>query len=103
NWEKYSRSASQSFVRYPTFEEWLNKFLEPVVVESYRVLRKKAYFAINVTNGNRLPTPHHVSELAEKVGLKLLELHMMEFPKVPYLHPRNGRPVKHEFLMVYQK
>lgn len=103
NWERYSESHRQSFKRFPDYERWLGNFLEPVIAESYRVVKKNGHLALNVTNGNRLPSAAHVRKAAEQIGFKLVATHKMVFPKVPYLHPRNGKPVKTELLLVFQK
>jgi hypothetical protein len=104
NWEHYSRSSSQSFRRYPKYEIWLDKFLSPVIVQSYRILKKGGYLALNVTNGNRLPSPEEVAGIATAAGFRTLPtIHEMVFPKVPYLHPRHLGPVKRELIMIFRK
>lgn len=103
NWERYSESSNQSFKRFPDYELWRSNFLEPVIAESHRILKKHGHLALNVTNGNRLPPAIHVREAAESNGFTLLAIHRMVFPKVPYLHPRNGEAVKTELLLVFKK
>lgn len=104
NWEHYSRSSSQSFRRYPRYETWLDRFLNPVIGQSYRILKKNGFLALNVTNGNRLPTAEDVANVATIAGFKsLVMVHEMVFPKVPYLHPRDLDPVKRELIMVFRK
>ena len=103
DWEHYSESRSQSFRRFPTFEQWRTNFLEFVIAESYRVLKKKGRLILNVTDGNRLPAPAHVKESARRAGFKLSNVHKMLLRKVPYLHPRNGKVVKTELLLVFRK
>jgi len=104
NWEHYSRSSRQSFRRYPKYETWVDHFLSPVIAQSFRILNRGGYLALNVTNGNRLPTPEEVSNIAKKVGFKsLCAVHEMVFPKVPYLHPRGLGPVKRELILIFRK
>lgn len=103
DWEHYSESNSQSFKRFPGFEQWRTNFLEPVIAESHRVLRKNGHLLLNVTNGNRLPSAAHVKDAARRAGFKLLTAHRMVLRKVPYLHPRNGKIVKTELLLVFRK
>lgn len=104
NWEHYSRSDSQSFMRYPKYETWLDSFLSPVVLQCYRILEKRGYLALNVTNGNRRPSPEDVSIIATAAGFKSTPVvHEMVFPKIPYLHPRDCSPVKRELIMVFRK
>lgn len=103
DWEHYSESKSQSFKRFPDYEQWRSRFLEPVIAESNRILKKRGYLVLNVTNGNRLPSADHVKDTARNMGFKLLTVHRMVLRKVPYLHPRNGQIVKSELLLVFRK
>jgi hypothetical protein len=103
DWERYSNGKNQSFKRYPSYDEWQFKFLRPVLANSFRVLRKKGYMVINVTDGNRRPTLAEIQDLARICGFRSVTRHPMIFPKIPYLHPRDGNPVKQEVLMVFRK
>jgi hypothetical protein len=103
DWERYSCSPEQSFNRYRTYELWKSEFLLPVLLESYRVLEKTGYLVLNVTGGLRRPTRPEVLLLGSRIGFKLVGTHKMIFPKVPYLHPRDGNPTKKEFLLVFRK
>jgi SAM-dependent methyltransferase len=103
NWERYSQNKAQSFRRYPTYELWERRFLRPVLAECYRILRRKGMMAINVTNGNRLPTADVVSDAARQTGFAPLEVLAMVFPKTPYLHPRDGSATKRELIMLFRK
>lgn len=103
DWERYSNDAMQSFKRYPRYEEWRAEFLEPVISDSFRVLRRSGYLVLNTTNGNRRPAPSEVMAIAKASGFTTTATYRMAFPKIPYLHPRNGKAVKHELLLVFQK
>ena len=103
DWEHYSESNSQSFKRFPGFEQWRSNFLEPVIGESHRILLKRGHLVLNVTNGNRLPSAAHVRDAARRVGFRLLVVHRMVLRKIPYLHPRNGQIQKTELLLVFRK
>jgi hypothetical protein len=103
NWEHYSQSHQQSFRRYPTYEAWKAKFLQPVVAQSFRVLDRNGYLILNVSNGNRLPSCKDVENTARREGFALTSVHHMTFPKLPYLHPRDGTAIKKELLLVFTK
>jgi hypothetical protein len=82
DWEHYSRSTNQSFRRYPLYEVWLARFLAPVILQSHRVLKKKGQLILNVTNGNRLPTPDDVLRIARDAGFRSPPtIHEMFFQK----------------------
>lgn len=104
DWEHYSRSGSQSFRRYRLYEVWLSRFLAPAIAQSHRILKPKGFLALNVTNGNRMPSPEDVSNIALEAGFRARPtVHQMVFPKVPYLHPRGSGPVKRESILVFRK
>lgn len=103
DWEHYSYSYTQSFRRYPKYELWKKNFLLSVISESFRVLQRNGDLVLNVTNGNRLPSPEDVREAAHNVGFRYVASYRMLFPKIPYLHPRDGTPVKSERLLVFKK
>jgi len=103
DWERYSTSSEQSYRRYDNYERWRSEFLIPVMEQSLRILAKRGHLVLNVTGGKRLPSPQDVRSVARLLRLRLVETHRMIFPKVPYLHPRNGIPTKEEALLVFQK
>lgn len=103
DWERYSTDDMQSFRRYPRYEDWKCEFLRPVITDSARILRRKGFMVVNVSNGNRRPNPAEMRAIAKSSGLRLIATYRMAFPKIPYLHPRNGGAVKHELLMIFQK
>jgi SAM-dependent methyltransferase len=102
-WEKYSLQKTQSFVRYPSYSEWLNSFLRPVVAHSHRVLRRGGYLAVNVPNGaSRLPLAEDLKSLALSVGFMPFCFYRLRLSKIAFLHPRTRTP-KWELIAVYRK
>jgi len=51
--EKYSDESTQSYIRYPQYDEWVKGFLRPLIEKSYTCLKEGRYFAINV-DGEKL-------------------------------------------------
>lgn len=45
--EEYSREKTQSYVRYKTFDSWLDNFLYKLLEKSYKVLKKGKFCIIN--------------------------------------------------------
>jgi hypothetical protein len=103
NWEHYSSDHAQSFKRYPEYDLWRVRFLEPVIAESFRILKNGGHLALNVTNGKRVPSPADVKDVALQMGFRLRSTSKMLFPKLPYLHPRDGNAIKSELLLVFRK
>lgn len=52
--EKYSKEPNQSYIKYDTYEKWLEKFLEKVFSNCREMLKPNGIFAINIAN-----TPKH--------------------------------------------
>ncbi len=48
--EKYSDESTQSYVKYPTKEEWVNGFLQKTIENCYRGLKGNKYMLINIAN-----------------------------------------------------
>lgn len=64
DFEKYSREPTQSYLRYPRYEEWLERFLAAVLREARRVLRPGGRLALNVADLRRLPLARDARGLA---------------------------------------
>jgi SAM-dependent methyltransferase len=101
NWEKYSNDASQSFIRYSTYEAWREGFLRPVLSESARILRKGGRLVLNISGRARKPDAQEVWAICQEVGLRRLGCIPLLISRVPYMHPRNTRPHKREVLLVF--
>jgi len=103
NWERYSDEPTQSYARYPSYEEWLQGFLRPTIVESHRVLRRRGRLAINVSGRFRRPSAEDVTAIAASTGLQLEYSSLLQLARVPYMHPRSNGPTKVEKLLVWTK
>ncbi len=89
--EKYDNgSPDQSFVRYPSYQEWLKKFLFPVLKQSYRVLRKHGKLVINVKNYDKMAIADDMRDYCEKLGFKLLKIYQMRLSNNEY-HRKEGQ------------
>lgn len=103
DWERYSECRTQSFVRYPSYEAWLEGFLAPCVHESRRILTRAGTLVLNVSGRFRWPSTDDVSRLAANAGFRLVEQIPMLLARIPYLHPRNVGPYKPEALLVFER
>jgi 16S rRNA G966 N2-methylase RsmD len=50
NLERYTTEENQSWVRYKKLDTWLNHFLFVSIEKSWRALKKKGYFIINISD-----------------------------------------------------
>ena len=48
--EKYSDEKTQSYVKYPTKDEWVNGFLQKTIENCYNGLKGNKYMLINIAN-----------------------------------------------------
>ncbi|HMF79370.1 MAG TPA: hypothetical protein VK604_27160 [Bryobacteraceae bacterium] len=103
NWERYSDSPKQSFIRYGSYDGWLKGFLEPCIWESRRILRRSGRLVLNISGRSRWPSAEDVIRIAERSNFRLIEVMPMLLARVPYLHPRGGGPYKPELLLVFEQ
>ena len=78
--EKYSDEPTQSYIRYPHYDEWVKGFLEPLIKKSYGYLKKGRYFAINV-HGEKLIK--EIKRLCEEKGFSLEDTLHMRLSRMP--------------------
>lgn len=80
--EKYSRESSQSYCRYPTYEEWKYQFLSEIIRCSHRLLDRRGLLIMNVANTPRHHIASDVATLAKPFfrTLKTLKLLMRSRP-----------------------
>jgi hypothetical protein len=73
--ERYADDATQSWVRYPTWEAWVEGFLRVLVNKSRAHLRPGGRFCVNTKDvrvrGRSYPIAGKLAQLAEEAGFKL--------------------------------
>lgn len=100
NIEKYSNDSTQSWVRYPTLEGWLDGFLHPLVEKSYNFLKSDGYFIINIDGGSKIIDPF--VEMAEEF-FTLVETKYMRLSKVLGNRQTNKDKFKLEPIFIFKK
>lgn len=101
--ELYSEEATQSYIKFPSYEEWIEGFLRPVVEESYRLLKPGGHFIVNVANVNGYKLTKNFVELAEAYFEHVVTL-KMRLGFMPYLRDHtNNKAFKYEPIFVYRK
>jgi len=69
--EKYSEDEDQSYLKYPQRDLWVNLFLEGMLKNCYRLLKKGSYMLLNVANVRTFPDLVDVTRSsAESVGFR---------------------------------
>ncbi len=100
--ERYSDEPSQSYLRYPTYSEWLAAFLEPVISECWRVLRPGGHLLVNVSDVNGYKLTEDVLRLGS-AHLSLKGMLKLRLSHKPFLRGKDGRAFKHEPVFVFKK
>lgn len=81
NTEHYSMDTEQSDLRYPLFEDWVKGFLEPLIMNSYQMLRPGGILALNVMNtavGRKtIPLIRKTVETAARLPLEQMGLYIL--------------------------
>ena len=66
--EKYSDEVTQSYIKFPTKEEWVNGFLRKTIENCYRGLKSGKYMLINIAN---TPKYKFIEEETQKIAKEL--------------------------------
>ena len=66
--EKYADEETQSYIKFPTKEEWVNGFLRKTIENCYRGLKSGKYMLINIAN---TPKYKFIEEETQKIAKEL--------------------------------
>lgn len=98
--ERYSDASTQSWVRYKSWEAWVEGFLRPFVLKSWKHLREGGAFCVNtkdIRDGRRIyPIATELVRIATEAGFQLVETLQMPIGRI-------GKEARSEPLMVFQK
>ena len=100
--ERYSHEPSQSYVRFPTYSQWRERFLTAVLAESARVLKLGGRLVLNVSNVNGYPIADDALSIASGFLSHEATLRLC-LARKPYLQTTAGEHFKHEPLFVFRK
>jgi len=99
--EKYGVEPEQSFIRYPTLDQWLEGFLRVVLLESARILRRGGKLVLNIGTAP-LCLPRSVREYLHP-SLHLQKTLNLQLAKLPYKRRSPKDTFKAEAVLVFQK
>ena len=72
--EKYSNENTQSYIKFPTLDKWVNEFLFQSFENSYYGLKDGKYMIININNTPQYKTlVEDTIKVAERVGFKHID------------------------------
>ena len=74
--EKYSEEDTQSYLKYPSYDEWLSGFMKTLCEKAYRVLKPGRKFILNINATPTNKSLHYDSlNIALASGFKLIAVH----------------------------
>jgi len=99
NIEKYSNEETQSYLRYPLYSKWRDKFLKILISKSFEYLENGGYLVLNVGK----PVDEDTKEIGSSIFGRHPEVYHMRLSKL--LGQGNKSDVSHktEPIFVWQK
>lgn len=101
NRERYSAEPEQSFIRYPTLDQWQEGFLRVVLSESARILHRGGRLVLNIGTVPR-SLPNFVRANLDP-ALRLQKTLSLQLAKLPYKRQGSSDAYKVEPIFVFQK
>lgn len=96
--ERYSKEKTQSYIKHPTKELWVNNFLRRMIKNCYYSLKQDGHMILNIAN-----TSHHkwiedcVLDVCKEENFKLVKMNYLILSSV------SGKGVKREPIFIYKK
>ena len=98
NTEKYSDEETQSYIKFPTQDEWTDGFLRKTIQNCHYGLKPNRYMLINIAN---VKSFKHLEDttiwIAEQEGFVLEEAYRLALSKI------SGNGFKYEPIFVFRK
>lgn len=74
NYETYTECETQSYIRYPKYEEWLDKFVAKTIKNIYMYTKEGGLHLVNLEDTKRIKIIQDWIEIALKIGFSLEEI-----------------------------
>ena len=101
DWEKYSDEETQSYIKYPTKEEWIEGFLRETLENCYYGLKNDGYLIMNVANTKRIKNfEAETTRLAMQAGFHYMDTWYLQLST--QLTGQEGN-VKRESIFIFKK
>lgn len=82
DFEVYSQDLGQSIMKFPSYEDWLNGFVRPTILNTYEYLKHGGYAMINIknlTHGKKYPLFDDWFKVFESIqGFEFVEVFEMQ-------------------------
>ena len=100
--EKYTNNKTQSYLKFPQYEDWLSGFLEKTLENAHYGLKSGAYLVINIADIRKYPLVDDIQRIATKMGFTYLKTLKLALSSLK-LRQRTEVPFKYEPVFVYIK
>jgi len=94
--EKYSDEDTQSYLRYPTIDKWVDGFLRGTVKNCLKALKMDGFFILNIGNISKHELQRYAYDVCVEEGLRFVKTHLM-------IQPQYFSTEKYEPIFVFQK
>lgn len=74
NYETYTECETQSYIKYPKYEEWLENFVVETVKNIYRYTKEGGLHLVNLEDTKRIKLIQDWIEIALKIGFSLEQI-----------------------------
>ena len=96
--EKYSNEKTQSYIKFPTRDSWVNGFLRKTIENCYHGLKKNGYMLINIANTPKYKfIEKETVQISKELGFKQEETLQLTLSSVM------GAGYKYEPIFVFKK
>lgn len=102
--ERYSEEPTQSYIRYPNYGIWLHEFLEVVLVNAHRLLKRHGYMVINAANVQHYAIGDDILKLGAAIFRTKPRQLKMSMPRQPAVRAGGiGGAFRWEPVWIFQK
>lgn len=81
NYEIYTDCNTQSYIKYPIYEEWKNNYITKTIFNIYRYTKSNGIHAVNLQDTKRISIIDDWIEISSEIGFKLEEIRTIETVK----------------------
>jgi hypothetical protein len=100
--EKYSNEPTQSYITFPTNDEWMNGFMKQTLANCHYGLKPEGTLVINIAKVTSYPTLHtDFVALAEQNGWRLRKTLTLTLSTIMGTRPRGTKKKKHKLEPIY--
>ena len=96
--EKYSDEDTQSYIKYPTMNDWINGYLKSTINNCYQGLKQGGYLVVNISNTTKYQNiEEDFIKIVEDIGFEYVDTYGLILSSI------SGKGVKLEPIFIYKK